>query len=361
MRNFSLRHLTGSSLLMILAVLVVGCGSKTESEQAEAKKKPGTLEEEVHAALDGAIEAFEKKDFKTLLEKYAPVEALQRARREEGGLDEAVKEMERGLKKNTDAYQEILTQMKNARKVTPTFDKDKTFATFKITVKHEASQLKLGEAPLLKEINPNPNVLGYGKDLNAALKQAIADLESGKISDFLAHMLPVSELKLNKIDDLTAKLKARPDVIKQMITDLKQMAKKGEPIMQENDTVALYNIDIVDAKTGNAVIIKKQPAYRPVKLQLTGGHWRLFDNTTPMQNAYKKNFEKLQPGSTQTSFFYMEKIGSDWRMADQRTSRRRSRRRSEYKTEYKTYSRSRSSKTFSSSGSRRDAKTDKKR
>ena len=131
---------------------------------------------------------------------------------------------------------------------------------------------------LVKEKNPYPTIVGYGDDLPTVLEKATADLEEGKLSEYLTHMLPVSELKVHDIARLEQRLKNTPNAVSQIIKDLEEMAD-SEPELQENGSVAAYKI---------STSIRTRSSNRTVKLQKTGDHWRLYDNLSALQKSYSQ-------------------------------------------------------------------------
>ena len=310
-------------LLACSVAFLPGCGNgetdktedktksdKTKTDSGKKSGKPSTPKEEVYAALDGAIAAIKKRDVRALIENYMPIEVLQRMRRRKGGIGKMVKEIKENPKELGAGLDEMLPMFENARKATPTFNSDKTIARFK-NVSSPGQVIKADNLPLLAEKNKAPTVTGYGSDLKAAIKHAAADLEADKVTAYLSNMLPVSELKLNDVGDLAKRLTAAKQVTKQMIADLKSLDGQT-PKMEDDGNVAVYRIAVAGTKTTKVAKVELQQ--RVFKFQKEGGHWRLFDNTTPLQKASAGLSRKLKEISTT---FVMEKFGNQWRMASE--------------------------------------------
>jgi hypothetical protein len=340
---------------LCFAVAPSGCGKKTAEQRTDGTKtvadtkpgdgkkitaKAGTPEAEVHAALDDAIAVVKKHDLKAFVEMYIPVLELRELRRKYGSTSAfARKAMSstQGAKRMEEMFdKEFLPLFEGARKVKPVFSADNTIARFEI-VSTPSEVIKLDTSPLLDEKIKDPNVEGYGDDLKAALNKAVASLEAGQIENYLRAMLPVSELKLNDPADLAKRLKQSTAVTKQMIADMKLLAGKI-PKMEQGGTLAEFEV-VVESPKVRRGDRQPKPVTRVFKFQKTGGHWRLFDNTTAMQKTSHGLSRKL---TQTTDTLTLEKIGNQWRISPDdprfggKTEHKTRVEKTPYKSEYKT-------------------------
>lgn len=353
---------TAAALVALLLLAAPGCsnGKKTEEEKTKTGEKPGNdktpagqadakdAQTQVYAALDDALKKLENDQFIEFFELYGPVEAVRNLRRERarlpgGAVDARMNEefKKSGVKK------EMTEMIKKMRKIKPTFVSSNQVAVFKFTTPEQT--IKAKNVPLLDAGKAPANVTGYGGDLKAAIRKAVADLEAGNVEAYLRNMLPVIELRLNDVNDLVKRINAakatekrggddrdikkaigKPDdskkdaadkktnpLVQRMIADLKALDKL-EPKMESDGSVAVFEKPF----TGPGVPKKKKgpPPTQTLKFQKDGGNWRLYDNTTAMRKAAQGMSRKI---ASTSETMYMEKLGTSWRFTDQKPDRDR--------------------------------------
>src|SRR5262249_19193200 len=135
---------------------------------------------------------------------------------------------------------------------------------------------------------------------------AIKLLEGGDMAAFVERLFPVTEIaRLRQGEQLPALLqqfKDAPELTAAMLADLKRM-QGAKPELAEKGQVAVFKL----------AAEKDQPA-RTVKLQKSGGDWRLFDDAPRVAAEFVRQ-AKLTPRSTVMNV-QMELIGGNWRFVE---------------------------------------------
>lgn len=278
-----------------------------------------TREPDLAADLDEAIRILEQNDFRTFLERYAPVEVLRRLRQQD--LFERAATVMAG---QPQTKQQLLAILKALRKQTPTYDKSRGLATLQFDtvasgVDEVAGELHLPDANGVK-------LVGLGGDLNKVLAEASRLLAAGDFPTFVERLFPASELarlqESGAMQDLLQQFQAAPEVSKapprptlptQPIPDSPSLLQSLQadfkllqtlkPELTEKGQVAVYRIESPD----------KQPV-RVIKFQKSGNDWRLFDDVGRVTVELTRQ-AKLKPRSAVTTVL-MERIGGNWRFIE---------------------------------------------
>lgn len=279
------------------------------AQTREATDAASGPKKEVYAAIDDAIGTLEGPDYRQFMEFYAPVSYLQTVRRSPGGVTGFARRAERN-KQEVEQFNEVLDRLRRARKATPTFNKEQTIATLVYVVEPER-KLKPSDLPFAATAKKNKRpVKGYGGDLKTAIRKSIAALQAGRLSEYLANMLPVTDLQTGDVATFTKRLKVSPRAVRQTIADLKALQTIA-PAFSGNGTVATYTVPTPQTREKGRDKNVRLPD-RVFKFQKVGGNWRLYDNTAAMRAAVAK-FRDTIPAVTET--LVMEKFRDHWRIS----------------------------------------------
>lgn len=292
--------------LLILTLVLIGLAhwhfaqetrGQTKTKSKAAPRAAG--EADLAADIDEAIRVVEAGEFQKFLERYAPVEVLRKMRQEDM-LDQAAAIMARQPQNQA----QLLAVLRALQEKTPRYDKSRGLAVidfdpFASGVPEAADELHLPTTAELK-------LTGLGDDLPKALAQAIKLLEAGDMAAFVERLFPPGEVaRLRQGEQLTALLqqfKDTPELQTAMLADFKRMqGVKAE--LADKGEVAIFKL----------AAEKTQPA-RTVKLQKSGGDWRLID-AAPRVSAEFVRQAKLKPRGGVTTV-QMELIGGNWRFVE---------------------------------------------
>lgn len=320
------------SLAVVLAT-TSGCGGDDDADseddaasaenggagdgQAEAAPaaKPGSPEAAVYAALDDAVSRLEKADIYGFFEYYAPVDELARIRRDEDGMDEAVKE----FTANPGRLNGLIDVLKRARKGTVEFDESGAVATVVLPVPKVKSEPD-PPANIIKEpVLTNAKLSGYGGNIGEVIGKALDSLNAGKTDDFVANMFPASELRhpdaATQLKTLQARIVASPEMVEQMKTDLAAISELT-PEMEDGGTTAVFALAGAEVEYGRGKITLPD---RTFKFQLVEDSWRLYDNSTAVRKEISRQsalpppkFEA--PDEIDGDYIQLERLGDQWRI-----------------------------------------------
>lgn len=292
---------------IIAAAAVLLSVNAADSQTRKPQAGPANLRRELQRTIDDAIGTLQEPDYRQFIEYYAPVQVLQAVRRQDGGVNGFADRVARD-KRAAGYFKELAGRLRKARKATPRFNKEQTIARFEFIVE-PARKLKPEELPFGKIAKKKVPLKGYGGDLPAALDKARAALDGGDYADYLSHMLPETDLRLDDVAKLAKRLKSSPAVVKQMIADYK-LLESQTPKLQQKGTIAVFRIPRTGGREPGQSKDVKLPD-RVFKFQKVAGNWRLYDNTKGLRAAAAK-FGKV-PASKGT--LVMEKFRDHWRIS----------------------------------------------
>jgi hypothetical protein len=286
-----------------------------QTEQSETKESRAT--KEVIATMKAAIKTWEAGKYQQFLESYIAVDQLQRIRRKRfSGTDVVAAQFAAAAKRNPEQFQQFASRMwlgrlKKAVAVKPTFDRTHSIALFSIVLQPEETitAQKLGLfAVKIKDVK----VAGYGLDLKETLEAAVKDLKAGNVASYLKKMMPVSELQLGDPAKLAARIKASPQSLSAIQTDITAAITLVSKAKIENGVaeISLPRPSIKQGVGRNQTVIKFAP--KVFKFQKVGPNWRLYDNTTALKKTLTQFQQKIPPVRTT---FVMEKFGNHWRFS----------------------------------------------
>lgn len=335
---------TTLSLLGLLALALVltatsGCGGDEEEaandkegttgegekpeEAAAPAAKPGTPEAAVYAALDDAGARLTKGDIHGFIDFYFPLTELTRVRQKPNGIDAMAEEMAAEPKQ----LNWLIDVLARARKGKPEFSESGFIATIVLPVpKKKEVPDEPAPSNIIKEpVLTNAAITGYGGDLGQVMNSAMAALNEGDTDAFVSKMFPASELRhpnaSARLATLQARLKANPQMIQQMKTDL-ALASELSPKMEDGGKTAVFEIAGGEAPYGRGTVSLPD---RTFKFQLVEGSWRLYDNSTVIrkeiarQSALKPPpVSDFQTGSEEREGDYitLERLGDQWRLGE---------------------------------------------
>ena len=308
-----------------------GTRGQTGGEDEAPEAKPGTPEAAVYAALDDAVARLKKGDIHGFIEFYIPLDELTRIRRKPDGIDKMAEE----FAGEPEQLNWLIKVLERARKGKPEFNESGVTATIvhPVPKKEEAPAEEATPSNVIKEpVLTKAAITGYGSDLGQVLNSAMAALNEGDTDAFVAKMFPASELRhpdaAARLAKLQARLKANPQMVEQMKTDL-ALASELSPKMEDGGKTAVFEIAGGEAPYGRGTIPLPD---RTFKFQLVEGSWRLFDNSTAIrkeiarQSALKPPAISSYQGSSDKpdgEFITLERLGDQWRLGDLKAERPR--------------------------------------
>ena len=296
----------------IVILVAISAGRTIAQKPAEGAKSP---EAQVRAALADAIKRLDDGDTRGFLEYYFPTEQLRQLRQ-----TNAVEQTAERLKQQPQVLDGIRNRLRQAAKVTPTFDRSQSVAEFLLTPaeadppsKRPESQAKEAPVRIVK-------LTGFGNDLPTVLRKAEELLDKKDVDGFVKNLFPAGELQHPDADSrratLAQRLKDNPKLLEQMQADIKAI-QKLTPTLTDGKLTAEFRIP------GSKIEITKTQSVttpeRVFKLQLVDGSWRLPDNTTPARRAIAQNLLRPLPAAGQFAGVQekitFEKFGDQWRLA----------------------------------------------
>ncbi len=308
--------------LLCCAVLCFGCliaglagcanqeSAKAEGEDKPANQAPAESAEKItdpkaqlQADLDDAISLLEKGDLEVFIDRYVPVKEL-RSLREQGKRDAVLKT----LKAGGQFQKEWLLRLRALRKGEIEFvDADKSLA--KITGDTGAAGLsKFSLANPADEKVPSYD--GFPGDVKAAIGKAIEALEKKDYRTFVENFYPESELQSatskEGMQALEIRLKAYPEMVQQMIADLKALQKQT-PQFDEQQTTATFELKF-EPKKGKTI-------KRTIRFA-KAGTWRMADTAKEIRTKMYKQSLKPSVGAKEELTTKWERIRDHWRLYD---------------------------------------------
>ena len=286
-------------------------GTGKSKSSSSAAREP-----DLAADLDEAVRILEQDDYRTFLERYAPVEVLRRLRQQD--LFERAATMMSG---QPQTKSQLLAILKALRKQTPTFDKSRGLATIQFDTVASGVDEVAGELHL--PATDGVKLVGLGSDLNKVTAEAARLLAASDFQTFVERLFPASELarlqEPGAMQELlqqfaptpstqpalqrTSKPVAEtPRLLQSLQADFK-LLQTLKPELTEQGRVAVYRIESPD-----------QLPVRVVKFQKVGADWRLFDDAGRVSAELTRQ-AKLKPRSAVTTVL-MERIGGNWRFIE---------------------------------------------
>lgn len=293
-----MRRMTAAFVAVFLAWLLLEGASRESTGQAQtavnSPREPYLMRD-----LDEAIRLVEKNEFKTFLERYAPVEVLRNLRQKDL-VDQAATVMAEEVQ----TKYRLLIVLNALKKQTPRFDKTRGLATldFDPTATNAAElhvDLRLPDPEGVK-------LAGLGGDPARVIAEAIRLLEAGDVATFAQKLFPATELaRLNnesQMQTLVRQFQDQPELAKAMIANFKRM-QSVKPELADGGQTAVF-------------VLKAEPGVVPrtIKLQKVRGDWRLFDDSPRVSKEIRRQ-SQLKPGSSVTPV-QLELIGGNWRFIE---------------------------------------------
>lgn len=292
-------------------------GTGKSKSSSSAAREP-----DLAADLDEAVRILEQDDYRTFLERYAPVEVLRRLRQQD--LFERAATMLAG---QPQTKQQLLAILKALRKQTPTFDKSRGLATLQFDTLANGVEEVAGELHL--PVTDGVTLVGLGGDLNKVLAEAARLLAAGDFQIFVERLFPASELarlqEPGAMQNLLQQFQVAPEVLKtpQRPTQSKQST---QPIQDPPSLLQSLQADFKLLQTltpeltdkGQVAVFRidsqNQQPVRVIKFQKTGSDWRLFDDVGRVIAELTRQ-SRLKPRSAVTTVL-MERIGGNWRFIE---------------------------------------------
>ncbi len=285
--------LFGAPAICLLAQDPPGAGKpEAASEISEAQRLV------LKADLDRAIQLLKENQQVTFLNDYTPLDDLREMRSEKKDLNEVARRMQ----SNKRAGAELIALLQRARDGQFEGNDDEV----NIVPVPSPDDLQPELIPVAQPLRKVTDLKGYGSDFPKALAAGIADLKAKKFGEFMGSMLPASEVgRLNQTDQLemTASIfTLYPELSTAMIADLEAVAKLNSKVVGNLVQVTLKG-DAPDAES------------REVRFQLSGGHWRFFDQALAMDDTVRPLLEgQAKFESILEPILVMERVRDHWRI-----------------------------------------------
>jgi hypothetical protein len=312
-----------------MAVLVPGLNLYAQQSDKSKTGSAAAAEPQLVDDLEEAIRVVEKDDFKTFLERYAPVDMLRQLRQQDL-LDRAAAVMAAQPQTKT----QLVAMLKALQKQTPKYDKSRGLATIQFDA--IASGIEAAPPEIRLTLTDDAKQTGLGDDLKKVLADASKLLAAGDVEKFVERMFPASELarlqQPGAMQDLVHQIKAKantpdpsggaagggsisrakpraksepetPSLLEALQEDFK-LLQTLTPELTDNGQVAIFRIKFAS----------DMQSERVVKFQKIGNDWRLFDNSARVTDELARQF-KLKPRSAITTVT-MERIGGNWRFIE---------------------------------------------
>ena len=295
-------------LWLLAALHGVSSGPLLAQDQPASPQKTGEVASKLSGAqrkvleddIDRAIKLLQEKQMATFFEDYSPVEGLRMMRAEK--LD--AKKIDRSI--NHDHVASLVTLLQQAKAGLFAGDDNEVAVLQKLS----DEPVKPEPIPIAQPLQDVKEVTGYGADFPKALAAGIADLKAKKFEAFLQAMLPASEVaRLVQTDQLkmTASVfTLYPEMATAMIADLEAISQKKPQPEKELVTVKL---------PGQI----PESAEREIRFQLSGGHWRFFDQAQEMDatlHPLLDSQEKIDAFVAPIPILTFERIRDHWRIKD---------------------------------------------
>jgi hypothetical protein len=316
-RSFPRKLCQALVTLVFCGLVLSGCGSKEDAktgEEASSADASGTGERTTHddpaeqlkADVDDGIALLEKGDVVEFFERYAPLDALERMRRE-GRLEEISAEEKESIK---GFFLPVLQSLKEGE--IQFLDDDKSKAAIKPkAIPEEPEELSTPDLDLADPAEQEvPAYEGFPGDVQEAIKQAASALEAGDHEKFVENFFPSTELALATSAEgkemLSTRLKEHPEMKERMIADLKALASLT-PEVDAGETTATFQLN------------PKTPESRTIRFEKQGT-WRLADGAKAIRTEmHKQSQQMLKPFKAETpreGTAEWIRIRDHWRISD---------------------------------------------
>lgn len=275
------------------------------AEDSPKTEKPGavsqlseTQRQVLEADLDRAIQLLKENQQVTFLNDYIPLEDLREMRGEKKDLNEVARRMQ----SNKSAGAELIAHLQSARNGQFEGNDDEVTIVPAPSPDDQPSE----SIPVAQPLRNVTNIKGYGSDFPKALAAGIADLKAKKFEVFMGSMLPASEVgRLNQTDQMEATssiFTLYPELSTAMIADLEAVAKLN-PKVDGNVVKVTLEGDAPDLES------------REIRFQLTGGHWRFFDQALEMDDTVRPLLtDQAKFESMSQPILVMERVRDHWRI-----------------------------------------------
>lgn len=304
-------------VLILCASFMAGCGeSDTESPEDEKTQAsssadpaaspsvptPDSPQAAAMAALDDIIATLEKEDYRRFLEYHAPVKDLPQIR---ANMDAII---ERLQSSKQDDLADLISFFKSARQGNVILNEEENEATIELPT-DRPPQLSTPEPAQLTSSTVSE---GYSESLQETLQKAKADLDAGRIAEFIAQMMPpVYQLNSPQFRVAIDEPQANPELFAAMQADLAAMLEM-EPELNADQTVATFRFKRKPL-TVNAGTVEIPD--RVVQLEKSGDRWRFTDHAQKISELMQDFSDDAPPEiQSQAAAVVLEKIGSDWRL-----------------------------------------------
>ena len=292
--------------LVILCLVcggVLGCGKEKPEEPAPdvgAERKAA-----LQADIDKAIELLEQEKYAEFFDRYMPAESLA-LKPEKLSMPMAVIAIHA---QTPEFFPDVLEQLRVLDKQNIEFlNEDKTEAQVGVKEAPAFSSQKTNPVPD-PDAESVPVLEGFSGDLNEVLAQAVAALEAGNYQEFVEKMYPRAELRAatdSGMRDLLARLKEHPQMVEQMIADLKALQQRT-PEYEEQESIATFQIQEEDKPTRNFRFEKQ-------------GTWRLANTSLKVRRDMHLQAELLSLIQAEVPGAVWVWSEDHWRLANQQTS-----------------------------------------
>lgn len=283
--------------------------------EAGSKDRLAALKSDAEQAVQ-QLEAGQVEEF---IEEYFPVNEL-RAIREQT----TVRHAARDPRLSKQLLKRLATLIALCSKARPVLSQGEGIATFEVAlVPEKASEIvKTPEVPK-KPAVPAP-LPGFGSDLSASLSKAVELLIAKDMEGFVLGFFPLEEAQHLKssgeLADLVYVIQENPQMARVMLQDLQAM-QKATPVLTERNTIAEFKFKLKSGPLAANAPVNPQVSgsgtgdtERTLRLQLTDGHWRLFDFASPVRKQVNELVGKKADDTPEGIIVRWERFGSRWRL-----------------------------------------------
>lgn len=270
----------------------------TDAEQPAGKSEISAAQRKVlEDDLDRAIQLLKDNQHATFMNDYIPLDELREFRSEKLDLNEVARQ----IQTNQTVGARHIALLQSARAGLFQGNDDEVV----IVPAPTPDELKPEPIPVFSPLREVKDLKGYGSDFPKALTAGIADLKAKKFSEFVSSMLPASEVgRLNQTEQLemTASLfTLYPEMATAMIADLEAIAKM-KPAADGDLVKVTLKGDGRDAES------------REIRFQLSGGHWRFFDQALEMDDTIRPLLSGQATIASEIPILIMERVRDHWRI-----------------------------------------------
>ncbi len=247
-------------------------------------------ETQFQADLDDAISLLKSRNVALFMERYMPLDYLEEVRE-----FTTIEQHAENVKVGGEFEKDWLRNLSAMKKAAVEFqDEEKSKAVIVADISPQET-----DGPKFSVANPAeekiPETKGFPGDLKQVLGKAAETLEAGDHQKFVENLFPPAELHITQSKDameaMSQRLKEHPDMVKQMLADLKAL-QKLEPRYNADKTVATFQLN-----PGT----KKERTVRFEK----AGTWR-------MANSARKIREDVYRQSRQPPIGIQDRLTAKW-------------------------------------------------